>query len=158
MRHYSLHHLFYLYFELKPNIFDNYNINNNNDNDSGNVRLAEIDGPVVKLELEGACGTCPSSSMTMKMGLERKLKERIPEIAEVIQTMPNAPLLDEAGQLHLHTQLHVHTHSYLPTPVHVYTTLYTCIHTYACTHKFKWTQTDADKGTYTYMQRLARHT
>ena len=48
--------------------------------DGGNVRLAEIDGPVVKLELEGACGTCPSSSMTMKMGLERKLKERIPEM------------------------------------------------------------------------------
>lgn len=61
------------------------------------MRLAEIDGPVVKLELEGACGTCPSSSMTMKMGLERKLKERIPEIAEVIQTMPNAPTLDEAA-------------------------------------------------------------
>lgn len=59
--------------------------------DGGNVRLAEIDGPVVKLELQGACGTCPSSSMTMKMGLERKLKERIPEIAEVIQTIPSAP-------------------------------------------------------------------
>jgi lysyl-tRNA synthetase class 2 len=57
------------------------------------VRLAEIDGPVVKLELQGACGTCPSSSMTMKMGLERKLKERIPEIAEVIQTLPDAPQL-----------------------------------------------------------------
>ena len=57
------------------------------------MRLAEIDGPVVKLELEGACGSCPSSSMTMKMGLERKLKERIPEIAEVIQTMPSAPEL-----------------------------------------------------------------
>jgi lysyl-tRNA synthetase class 2 len=52
----------------------------NCDDNSGNVRLAEIDGPVVKLELEGACGSCPSSSMTMKMGLERKLKERIPEI------------------------------------------------------------------------------
>lgn len=57
------------------------------------MRLAEIDGPVVKLELEGACGSCPSSSMTMKMGLERKLKERIPEIAEVIQSMPSAPAL-----------------------------------------------------------------
>ena len=63
----------------------------------GNVRLAEIDGPVVKLELQGACGTCPSSSMTMKMGLERKLKERIPEIAEVIQTMPSAPELTTAN-------------------------------------------------------------
>lgn len=61
----------------------------------GNVRLAEIDGPIVKLELQGACGSCPSSSMTMKMGLERKLKTRIPEIAEVIQTLPDAPVLNE---------------------------------------------------------------
>ena len=65
--------------------------------DGGNVRLAEIDGPVVKLELEGACGTCPSSSMTMKMGLERRLKERIPEIAEVMQSLPNAPKLSNEG-------------------------------------------------------------
>jgi Fe-S cluster biogenesis protein NfuA len=64
---------------------------------SGNVKLTDIDGPVVKLELEGACGTCPSSSMTMKMGLERKLKERIPEIAEVIQVLPNAPVLSSEG-------------------------------------------------------------
>mmetsp|Transcript_19145 Transcript_19145/g.26147 ORF Transcript_19145/g.26147 Transcript_19145/m.26147 type:complete len:243 (-) Transcript_19145:104-832(-) len=65
--------------------------------DGGDVRLAEIDGPIVKLELVGACGTCPSSSMTMKMGLERKLKERIPEIAEVIQSLPDAPQLSEAA-------------------------------------------------------------
>ena len=39
----------------------------------------------------GACGSCPSSSMTMKMGLERKLKEKIPEIAEVVQTLPDVP-------------------------------------------------------------------
>jgi len=61
--------------------------------DGGNVRLAEIDGPIVRLELQGACGSCPSSSMTMKMGLERRLKERIPEIAEVVQTIPDAPAL-----------------------------------------------------------------
>jgi Fe-S cluster biogenesis protein NfuA len=59
------------------------------------VAVAEIDGPIVKLELQGACGTCPSSAMTMKMGLERKLKERIPEITEVIQTVPNAPALTQ---------------------------------------------------------------
>ena len=58
---------------------------------SGDVKLSEIDGPIVRLELVGACGTCPSSSMTMKMGLERKLKERIPEILEVVQSLPNAP-------------------------------------------------------------------
>jgi len=50
---------------------------------SGNVIISEIDGPVVKLELQGACGSCPSSTMTMKMGLERRLREKIPEISEV---------------------------------------------------------------------------
>lgn len=43
--------------------------------DGGNVEVDEIDGPVVRLQLIGACGSCPSSTMTMKMGLERRLKE-----------------------------------------------------------------------------------
>lgn len=60
----------------------------------GNVRVVEIDGPVVRLELEGACGSCPSSTMTMKMGLERRLVQRIPEISEVIQSIPNGPDLN----------------------------------------------------------------
>lgn len=63
--------------------------------DGGNVVISEIDGPIVKLELVGACGTCPSSTQTMKMGLERKLRERIPEIQEVIQALPDTPDLDE---------------------------------------------------------------
>lgn len=44
--------------------------------DGGNVVISEIDGPVVRLELQGACGTCPSSTQTMKMGLERGLREK----------------------------------------------------------------------------------
>lgn len=63
--------------------------------DGGNVAISEIDGPVVRLELQGECGTCPSSTQTMKMGLERKLKERIPEIQEVVQAMPDTPDLNE---------------------------------------------------------------
>lgn len=54
--------------------------------DGGNVELVEIDGPVVKVRLQGACGSCPSSTMTLKMGIERRLREMIPEIAEVEQT------------------------------------------------------------------------
>ncbi|ACK70453.1 nitrogen-fixing NifU domain protein [Gloeothece citriformis PCC 7424] len=54
--------------------------------DGGNVELVEIDGPIVKLRLQGACGSCPSSTMTLKMGIERRLREYIPEIAEVEQT------------------------------------------------------------------------
>ncbi|KAH8967659.1 hypothetical protein BDL97_03G088000 [Sphagnum fallax] len=55
--------------------------------DGGNVALYEIDGLVVKLKLQGACGSCPSSLMTMKMGIERRLIEKIPEIAGVEQVM-----------------------------------------------------------------------
>ncbi len=53
--------------------------------DGGNVELVEIEGPIVKLRLQGACGTCPSSAMTLKMGIERRLREFIPEIVEVEQ-------------------------------------------------------------------------
>ena len=63
--------------------------------DGGNVAISEIDGPIVRLELQGACGTCPSSTQTMKMGLERKLLERIPEIQEVVQSMPESPDLND---------------------------------------------------------------
>jgi Fe-S cluster biogenesis protein NfuA len=55
--------------------------------DGGNVELVELDGPVVKLRLQGACGSCPSSAMTLRMGIERKLRESIPEIAEVEQVL-----------------------------------------------------------------------
>ena len=55
--------------------------------DGGNVEIAEIDGPVVKVRLQGACGSCPSSTMTLKMGIERKLRETIPEVSEVIQVL-----------------------------------------------------------------------
>ena len=55
--------------------------------DGGNVEIEEIDGPIVKVRLQGACGSCPSSTMTLKMGIERKLKEMIPEISEVVQVL-----------------------------------------------------------------------
>ncbi|MDH6056016.1 NifU family protein [Umezakia ovalisporum] len=55
--------------------------------DGGNVELVELDGPIVKLRLQGACGSCPSSAMTLRMGIERRLKEIIPEIAEIEQVI-----------------------------------------------------------------------
>ena len=53
--------------------------------DGGNVELVEIEGPIVRLRLQGACGSCPSSAMTLRMGIERKLKQEIPEIDEIEQ-------------------------------------------------------------------------
>ncbi|MDJ0582536.1 NifU family protein [Crocosphaera sp.] len=55
--------------------------------DGGNVELVEIEGPIVKVRLQGACGSCPSSTMTLKMGIERRLREMIPEIDEVQQVV-----------------------------------------------------------------------
>ncbi len=46
--------------------------------DGGNVEFVEIDGPVVYLRLQGACGSCPSSLTTMTMGIKRRLMEKIP--------------------------------------------------------------------------------
>lgn len=53
--------------------------------EGGDVTLIEVteDG-IVKLRLQGACGVCPMSSYTLKLGIERKLKEVVPEIKEVI--------------------------------------------------------------------------
>jgi Fe-S cluster biogenesis protein NfuA len=51
--------------------------------DGGDVELVDVSDGVVKVKLTGACGTCPMSTMTLKMGVERILKEQIPEIKEV---------------------------------------------------------------------------
>ena len=53
--------------------------------DGGNVDLVEVtDDGIVKLKLTGSCGCCPMSQMTLKMGIERILKQEIPQIKEVV--------------------------------------------------------------------------
>jgi Fe-S cluster biogenesis protein NfuA len=53
--------------------------------DGGNVELVAVDEEgVVKVRLTGACGSCPMSQMTLKMGIERALKDRIPGVREVV--------------------------------------------------------------------------
>jgi Fe-S cluster biogenesis protein NfuA len=56
--------------------------------DGGDVELVEIeeDG-TVKVRLLGACGGCPMSQMTLKMGIERILKEEVPEVKEVVSVL-----------------------------------------------------------------------
>ncbi len=48
--------------------------------DGGNVELVEIDDGVVKVRLVGACTSCSSSTMTLKMGIEKALKKAIPMV------------------------------------------------------------------------------
>ena len=52
--------------------------------DGGNVELIDVSAGVVKVKLTGACAGCPMSTMTLKMGIERILKQEIPEIKEVV--------------------------------------------------------------------------
>ena len=52
--------------------------------DGGNVELVDVSNGTIKLKLIGACAGCPMSSMTLKMGIERILKEEIPDIKEVL--------------------------------------------------------------------------
>jgi Fe-S cluster biogenesis protein NfuA len=53
--------------------------------DGGDVELIGVteDG-VVKVQLTGACGSCPFSTMTLKHGIEMRLKDAIPEVKEVV--------------------------------------------------------------------------
>ena len=51
--------------------------------DGGDVELVGIDGKTVKVKLRGACAGCPMSQMTLKNGIEKFLKEEIPEIEAV---------------------------------------------------------------------------
>ena len=54
--------------------------------DGGDVELIEVsDDGIVKVKLVGACGHCPMSTMTLKMGIEKTLKQKIPAVKEVVQ-------------------------------------------------------------------------
>ncbi|RLB73099.1 MAG: NifU family protein [Deltaproteobacteria bacterium] len=54
--------------------------------DGGDVELVDVsENGVVSVKLTGACGSCPMSTMTLKMGIERNLMEQIPEVKEVVQ-------------------------------------------------------------------------
>ena len=53
--------------------------------DGGDVELVDIEDGIVKLRLMGACGSCPSSTITLKAGIERALLEEVPGVIEVEQ-------------------------------------------------------------------------
>ena len=52
--------------------------------DGGDVELVDLNNGVVSLKLKGACSGCPMSAITLKMGIERLLKEKISDIREVV--------------------------------------------------------------------------
>ena len=52
--------------------------------DGGDVELVDVNEGVVRLKLKGACAGCPMATMTLRHGIEQVLKEKVPEVKEVI--------------------------------------------------------------------------
>lgn len=65
--------------------------------DGGDIVLLSSDDGKVELQMVGACGGCPLSMMTLKAGIERILKDRVPGVKEVIASA-DAPGLDDADE------------------------------------------------------------
>jgi len=52
--------------------------------DGGDVELVEVKDGIVSVRLTGACGGCPMATMTLKNGIERVIREEVPEVKEVV--------------------------------------------------------------------------
>jgi Fe-S cluster biogenesis protein NfuA len=52
--------------------------------DGGDVELVDVNDGIVELRLKGACAGCPMATMTLQHGIERVLKEQVPEVKEVV--------------------------------------------------------------------------
>ncbi len=52
--------------------------------DGGSVELVDLEGTIVKVRLTGACHGCPMSQMTLKAGIEKIVKQEVPEVSEVV--------------------------------------------------------------------------
>ena len=55
--------------------------------DGGSVELVDVDGTTGKVRLTGACKGCPMSQMTLKAGIERIVKQEVPQVTEVVAVM-----------------------------------------------------------------------
>ncbi len=66
--------------------------------DGGDIVLLDVEDGVVSLQMVGACGGCPLSMMTLKAGIERILKDRVPGVREVHASADAPGTLDEATE------------------------------------------------------------
>ena len=52
--------------------------------DGGDVEFVDVNDGIVKVKLTGSCAGCPMSTLTLKMGIERIVREKIPEVEEIL--------------------------------------------------------------------------
>jgi len=65
--------------------------------DGGDCQVIEIEGPIVRLEMQGSCSSCSSSAITLKNGIEKALYTKIPEIYQIIAELPGSEPPTEEG-------------------------------------------------------------
>lgn len=58
--------------------------------DGGDVELVDVveDEGIVRVRLTGACGSCPMSQMTLQMGIERVVRQQVPEVKRIVAVPP----------------------------------------------------------------------
>jgi Fe-S cluster biogenesis protein NfuA len=58
--------------------------------DGGDVELVDVieDEGIVRVRLTGACGSCPMSQMTLQMGIERVIRQQVPEVKRIVAVPP----------------------------------------------------------------------
>jgi len=66
--------------------------------DGGDLVLLGAEDGTVSLQMVGACGGCPLSMMTLKAGIERILKDRVPGVREVVASADSPGVFDEVGE------------------------------------------------------------
>jgi len=52
--------------------------------DGGDIELVDVEDGVVKVRLQGACAGCPGAQMTLQLGVEKQIKEEVPEVVKVV--------------------------------------------------------------------------
>ena len=52
--------------------------------DGGDVELVDVQDGIVSVRLTGACGSCPMSTMTLRMGVERVIRQEVPEVKKLV--------------------------------------------------------------------------
>lgn len=73
--------------------------------DGGNVEVASVEDGVIYLRLQGACGTCPSSTTTMKMGIERVLKEKFGDALKEIHQVDQQNIIATVVSVNSHLDM-----------------------------------------------------
>ena len=70
--------------------------------DGGDCEFVSYENKIVSLKLHGACGTCPSSLMTLRMGIENALREQVPDVQGVVNVDQPAAMPPHGAHGHGH--------------------------------------------------------